>query len=84
MLIFVKLPLSSSNYGANILTISDFWDPQSRPSLIRAIAAFLQAITITRPCNGCKNLSFQMKKCDIFLVFFAQNIDCLYMLEPPQ
>ena len=24
-----------------------------------------------------------MKNCDIFLIF-AQNIDCMYMLEPPQ
>ena len=30
--------------------------------------------------HGCKNLNFQMKKCDIFL-FFAQNIDCRYMLN---
>ena len=40
------------------------------------------------PCNiqkiGCKNENFHWKKkCDIFLIF-AQNIDCGYMLEPPQ
>ena len=29
---------------------------------------------------GCKNGSFQMKKCD----FFPQNIDHGYTLEPPQ
>ena len=34
MLIFVKMALSSSDYGANISTISDFWDLPSRPSLI--------------------------------------------------
>ena len=33
--------------------------------------------------NGCKNNNFQMKNSDIFLIF-AQNIDCLYTLEPPQ
>ena len=33
--------------------------------------------------HGCKNDYFQMKKCDIFLVF-AQNIDRGYTLEPPQ
>ena len=32
MLIFVKMALSSSDYETNILTISDFWDPPSRPS----------------------------------------------------
>ena len=31
MLIFVKMALSSSDYGANILTISDFWDPHPDP-----------------------------------------------------
>ena len=33
--------------------------------------------------HGCKNGSFQMKECDISL-FFAQNIDRGYTLEPPQ
>ena len=33
--------------------------------------------------HGCKNGNFQMNNCDIFLIF-AQNIDCGYMLEPPQ
>ena len=37
-------------------------------------------ITIFR---GCKNDNFQMKNCDILLIF-AQNIDCGYTLEPPQ
>ena len=32
---------------------------------------------------GCKNNNFSKKKNDIFLIF-AQNIDCGYMLEPPQ
>ena len=32
--------------------------------------------------HGCKIDNFQMKKCDIFLIF-AQNIDCGYTLEPP-
>ena len=32
--------------------------------------------------HGCKNDYFQMKNCDIFLIF-AQNIDRGYMLEPP-
>ena len=46
-------------------------------------------ITQTRPCNilhfftAEKNDNFQMKNCDIFLIF-AQNIDCGYTLEPPQ
>ena len=31
----------------------------------------------------CKKDNFQMKTCDIFLIF-AQNIDCGYTLEPPQ
>ena len=33
--------------------------------------------------HGCKNLNFQMKFFNIFLIF-AQNIDCGYTLEPPQ
>ena len=33
--------------------------------------------------HGCKNVHFQMKFFNIFLIF-AQNIDCVYMLEPPQ
>ena len=31
MLIFVKLALSSRKYEVNILTISDFWTPNSDP-----------------------------------------------------
>ena len=37
----------------------------------------------TRPCNilhGCKNGTFQMKHCDIFLIF-AENIYRGYTLE---
>ena len=33
--------------------------------------------------HGCKNDKFQLKILDIFLIS-AQNIDCGYMLEPPQ
>ena len=33
--------------------------------------------------HGCKNVHFQMKMFNIFLIF-AQNIDCGYTLEPPQ
>ena len=33
--------------------------------------------------HGCKNDNFQMKNCDIFLIF-AQNIDRGYTLELPQ
>ena len=32
--------------------------------------------------HSLKNDNFQMKNCDIFLIF-AQNIDCGYTLEPP-
>ena len=32
--------------------------------------------------HGCKNDNFQMKNCDIFLIF-TQNIDREYTLEPP-
>ena len=31
-----------------------------------------------------KNENFQEKMFAIFLIFFAQNIDCGYTLEPPQ
>ena len=40
----------------------------------------MQYITIF---HSCKNDNFQMKNCDVFL-FFAQKIDCVYTLEPPQ
>ena len=33
--------------------------------------------------NGCKKDNFQFKFFDFFLIF-AQNIDCGYMLDPPQ
>ena len=33
--------------------------------------------------HGFKNDNFQMKNCDIFLIF-AQNIDCGYTLELPR
>ena len=33
--------------------------------------------------QGCKNVQFQMKFSNIFLIF-AQNINCGYTLEPPQ
>ena len=32
---------------------------------------------------GCKKDNYQMKNCDVLLIF-AQNIDCGYTLEPPQ
>ena len=32
--------------------------------------------------HGCKNDIFQMKNCDILLIF-AHIVDCGYMLEPP-
>ena len=33
--------------------------------------------------KGCKNVNFEMKKFDIFLIF-AQHIDCGYTLQLPQ
>ena len=32
--------------------------------------------------HGCKNDNFQLKFFDYFYIF-AQNIDCVYSLEPP-
>ena len=40
------------------------------------------SVQYTAIFHGCKNGNFQMRKCEIFLIF-AQNIDCGYMLEPP-
>ena len=37
-------------------------------------------IQYTAIFHGCKNYNFQMKICDIFLIFF-QNIDRRYTLE---
>ena len=51
------------------------------------VLAWCEFITKTRPCNKLHYFTvvkkFQMKKCDIFLIF-AQNIDFGYTLEPPQ
>ena len=33
--------------------------------------------------NGCKNDNFQLKIFNSFCIF-AQNIDCVYTIEPPQ
>ena len=38
------------------------------------------SVQYTAIFHGCKNDNFQMQFFDIF----AQNIDCGYMLEPPQ
>ena len=48
----------------------------------------MKYITKIHPCNilqffmAVKNVNFQKKKSNIFLIF-AQNIDCGYTLEPP-
>ena len=34
--------------------------------------------------HGCNNVNFQMKKSFNIFLIFAQNIDCVYTLEPPQ
>ena len=39
-------------------------------------------IQYTEIFHGCKNGNFQMKNCDI-CVIFAQNIDYGYTLDPP-
>ena len=41
------------------------------------------SVQYTAIFHGCKNDNFQMKFL-IFFLFFAQNIDCGYTLEPPQ
>ena len=41
------------------------------------------SVQYTAIFHGCKNVKFQMKNYNIFLIF-AQNIDCGYTLEPPQ
>ena len=43
----------------------------------------MMPIQYTVMFQGCENDYFQMKNCDIFLIF-AQNIDRGYTLEPPQ
>ena len=39
------------------------------------------SVQYTAIFHGCKNDNFQMNFIDIFLSFFAQNIDCGYTLE---
>ena len=41
------------------------------------------SVQYTAIFHGCKNDNFQMNFFSIFNIF-AQNIDCVYMLEPPQ
>ena len=41
------------------------------------------SVQYTAIFHGSKNNNFQMKCFDIFAIF-AQNIDCVYPLEPPQ
>ena len=41
------------------------------------------SVQYTAIFHGYKNDYFQMKNCNIFLIF-AQNIDCGYTLEPPR
>ena len=41
------------------------------------------SVQYTAIFHGYKNIYFQTKHCNIFLMF-AQNIDCGYTLEPPQ
>ena len=55
-----------------VLLVDCYWFP-FRCYLMQYTATFY----------GCKNDKFQMKKCDIFLIF-AQNIDLGYTLESPQ
>ena len=40
------------------------------------------SVQYTAIFHGRKNGNYQMKKCDIFLIF-AQNMDRGYTLEPP-
>ena len=55
--------------------------------LLSGLVPEILYITQTRPCNiqqyltAEKNVHFQMKTFNIFLIF-AQNIDCGYTLEP--
>ena len=39
-------------------------------------------IQYTAIFHDCKNDNFQMKICDVFLIY-AHNSDCGYTLEPP-
>ena len=56
------------------------WVPSSTLSLVHYANMPMQYSLIF---HGRKNGNFQMKNCDVF-VMFAQNIDCGYTLEPPQ
>ena len=42
-----------------------------------------KSLLYTLMLNGCKNDNFQMKNCDMFLIF-SQNIKCWNTLEPQQ
>ena len=42
------------------------------------------SVQYTAIFHGCKNGNFQMKKCVVFFLIFAQNMDRGYTLEPPR
>ena len=78
MLIFVKLALSSSDYGANILTISDFWDPPSRPSYMYVIGIH-QNLHTRFDCCCCYSLAVTSKDTPIHLYdAFTGELRCSY------
>ena len=48
-----------------------------------AISLYIESPSYFAIFQGCKNVNFQMIVFNIFLIF-AQNIDCVNTLEPPQ
>ena len=66
-------------YKGVYITRTCFHDAVTLRVYIRTHKAFI-AITITCLCNIQRILSVI---CFYFLLIFAQNIDCWYMLEPP-
>ena len=56
---------------------------ETTPSVVSSVHYENMSVQYTAIFHGYKNDYFQMKNCNIFLIF-AQNIDCWYTLEPPQ
>ena len=66
----------------NLSTVRVFPTDEPTCTTVRTCHYPKMSVQYTAIFHGYKNDHFQMKNCNIFLIF-AQNIDCGYSLEPP-
>ena len=89
-IIFAAIPYVKDKWMAKSLPqLNETFNPRNREEKDIEMANKLRyhyentPMQYTAIFHGCKNVHFQMKIFNIFLIF-AQNIDCGYTLEPPQ